>query len=64
MRGRILEVLRDGPLAVPGIAAALDLPEPEVMVWAMGMRKYGYLVEDGKADGDGYFRYRAVEEGS
>ncbi len=51
MRGRILEALADGPLTVPEIAAAVGCPEPEVMFWVMGMRKYGYVVECKGADG-------------
>jgi DNA-binding IclR family transcriptional regulator len=61
MRGRILDALKDGPLAVPEIAAAVGSPEPEVMFWVMGMRKYGFVAEEGSAGDDGYFRYRALE---
>jgi DNA-binding IclR family transcriptional regulator len=60
MRGRLLELLTDGPLTVPELAAAGNLPEDEVMVWMMGLRKYGYVAELGGSGGDGYFRYGAV----
>lgn len=60
MRRRILEVLAEGPRTVPEVAAAIDAPSDEVMFWMMGMRKYGYLVEQELTD-DGYYRYRAVE---
>ena len=59
LRGRLLELLADGPLTVPELAAASGFPEDEVMVWMMGMRKYGYVAEQPAPDGD-YFRYGAV----
>lgn len=61
MRGRLLELLHDGPLTVPELAAAGGFPDDEVMVWIMGLRKYGYVAEVPGADGDGYFAYGAVE---
>ena len=60
MRARILELLGDGPLTVPELAAAMDCPTHEVLFWVMGMRRYGRLHEVGSADGDGYFRYGAI----
>ncbi|MGC8635089.1 MAG: MarR family transcriptional regulator [Candidatus Limnocylindrales bacterium] len=60
MRDRLLALLRDGPLTVPELAAAGGLPAEEVMVWMMGLRKYGYVVEEKEATGDGYYRYAAV----
>ena len=59
VRRRLLELLAGGPLTVPELAAASGFPEDEVMVWLMGMRKYGYVAEQ-EADGD-FFRYAAVE---
>jgi predicted Rossmann fold nucleotide-binding protein DprA/Smf involved in DNA uptake len=65
MRRKILAVLADGPLTVPEIAAALERPTHEVMFWVMGLRKYGWLVEDKEVNDDGYFLYEVVErEGS
>jgi hypothetical protein len=65
MRRRILEVLAGGPLTIPEIAAALERPSHEVMFWVMGLRKYGWLVEDKEVNDDGYYRYEVVErEGS
>jgi hypothetical protein len=61
LRDRLLEALADGPLSVPELAAAVALPEDEVMVWTMGMRKYGYVAELPSAGPDGYFRYQAVQ---
>ena len=59
MRGRLLEALADGPLTVPELAEAVGAPADEVMVWTMGLRKYGWIAEQG-ADGE-YFRYARVE---
>jgi predicted Rossmann fold nucleotide-binding protein DprA/Smf involved in DNA uptake len=60
MRRRILDAVQDAPLSVPDIAAQIGSPTHEVMVWVMGMRRYGYLAEvKGSAD-DGYFLYEAA----
>lgn len=59
VRDRLLAALADGPLTVPELAAASGFPEDEVMVWTMGMRRYGYVAELPESDGD-YFRYAAV----
>ena len=60
MHARILAALRNGPLTVPEIAAAIDAPTHEAVFWVMGMRRYGWLAEiKGSAD-DGYFRYEAT----
>ncbi len=61
MRDRLLAALRNGPLTVPEVAAALELPAEEVMVWMMGLRKYGYVAEEKAASGDSFYRYAAVE---
>jgi hypothetical protein len=58
-RDRLLELLGNGPLTVPELAAAGGFPEAEVMVWMMGLRKYGHVVEQ-DASADGHFRYAAV----
>ncbi|HBV95105.1 MAG: MarR family transcriptional regulator [Candidatus Dormibacteria bacterium] len=61
VRGRLVELLlREGPLTVPEIAARADFPEDEVMVWIMGLRKYGYVAAEKAATGDDYHRYAAV----
>lgn len=61
MHGPILDALKEGPRTVPEIAAAIGRPTHEVVVWLMGMRRYGWLSEvKGSAD-DGYFRYQAEE---
>jgi hypothetical protein len=60
VRDRLLELLRDGPLTVPELAAVSGFPEHEVMIWVMGLRKYGHVAELADSP-DGYFRYAAVE---
>ncbi len=60
MRPLLLSALDAGPLTVPDLASAVDRPRHEVLIWVMGMRRYGYVREAGKADADGYFRYAAV----
>ena len=61
VRGRLVELLlRDGPLTVPEVAERAGLPEDEVMVWLMGLRKYGYVAEQKAAAGDDYHRYAAA----
>lgn len=57
MRGRIIELLKDGPRTVPEIAADIGSPTHEVVFWVMGMRRYGWVAEVKGATADGYFRY-------
>ena len=57
MRGRILDALMAGPLTVPEIARAIGMPTNEVVIWVMGMRRYGWLAEIKGATVDGYFQY-------
>ena len=65
MRGPILAALADGPHTVPEIAAAIGHPAHEVVLWVMGMRRYGWLAEVKEPpDSEGYFRYRLVERPS
>jgi predicted Rossmann fold nucleotide-binding protein DprA/Smf involved in DNA uptake len=63
MHQPILLALRDGPLTVPQIAERIEAPAREVLVWVMGMRRYGHVVELPEADDDGYYRYAAASEG-
>lgn len=60
MRRRILDAVRAAPLSVPDIATQIGAPAHEVLVWVMGMRRYGYLSEVKSSAGDGYFRYQAA----
>ncbi len=64
MHQPILRALRDGPLTVPQIAERTGAPPREVLVWVMGMRRYGHLVELPEADDDGYYQYAAAREGA
>ena len=57
MRPAILAALHDGPLTVPEIAAAIGASTGEVVIWVMGMRRYGWLAEIKAATVDGYFQY-------
>jgi predicted Rossmann fold nucleotide-binding protein DprA/Smf involved in DNA uptake len=57
VRGRIMAALAEGPLTVPEIAQAIGAPTHEVLVWVMGMRRYGWLAEIKGATVDGYFQY-------
>jgi predicted Rossmann fold nucleotide-binding protein DprA/Smf involved in DNA uptake len=57
MRAQILATLHDGPLTVPEIAEAIGAPTHEVVIWVMGMRRYGWLAEIKGATVDGYFQY-------
>jgi DNA-binding IclR family transcriptional regulator len=49
-----------GPLTVPELAERSGYPEAEVMVWTMGLRKYGYVAEEKGVSDDGHYRYAAV----
>ena len=57
MRAQILAALGDGPRTVPEIAEASGAPTGEVVIWVMGMRRYGWLAEIKGATVDGYFQY-------
>jgi hypothetical protein len=61
MRDRIGDILQDAPLTIPEMARRLDRPTREVMLWVMGMRRYGLLIEQGRPDEDGYFKYTLVK---
>lgn len=57
MHRPILEALAGGPLTVPQIAEAIGSPPHETLLWVMGMRRYGALVEQPDPDDSGYFLY-------
>jgi predicted Rossmann fold nucleotide-binding protein DprA/Smf involved in DNA uptake len=61
MHRPILRALAAGPLTIPEIATAVGRPAHEVVVWVMGMRRYGQVAAEGEPDEDGYFQYRAVD---
>ncbi len=60
MHRDILHALRDGPHTVPEIAAAIGKPPAEAVIWVMGMRRYGKLVELAEPTDEGFFQYAAV----
>ena len=62
MRDRILALLTESPRTVPEIAQALGCPTHEVMLWVMGLRRYGAVRELKEASPEGYFRYGAAKE--
>ena len=61
MHRPILEALAAGPLTVLEVAAAVGRPTDEALIWIMGMRRYGLVVELPEPSDDGYFSYAAVE---
>jgi hypothetical protein len=60
MRALILSLLERGPLTIPEIAAELEVPTHEVVLWVMGMRRYGHVQEVKGATDEGYFRYESI----
>jgi hypothetical protein len=62
MRDRLLAALREGPLTVPEIAAAMGSPANEVMYWVMAARRYGYVEESNQPTEDDYYQYALVEK--
>ena len=64
MRPRILAAVHDEPHTVPEIAAAIGAPADEVLMWVMGMRRFGWLTEIKGVGADGYFRYESTGKGS
>ncbi len=60
MRPLILKALEAGPQTIPQLAAALGKPAHEVVLWVMGLRKYGWIAEIKEVDDDGYFPYQAI----
>jgi len=62
MRGKITDLLKDGPKTIPEIAEGLGKPTYEVQLWVMAMRRYGKLDAEPKGRGDDYFSYALKEE--
>lgn len=60
MHDRIREMLQAAPLTIPEMAEKLARPAREVMLWVMGMRRFGLVIEKGRPDEDGYFQYGLV----
>ena len=65
MKDVILDAVKDGPRTIPEIAEAIGRPSHEVLIWVMGLRRYGHLSETEEMTDEGYYRYGAsVGEGS
>jgi predicted Rossmann fold nucleotide-binding protein DprA/Smf involved in DNA uptake len=62
IRDEITALLRKGPKTVPEIAAELGYPSHEVMMWVMGMRRHGIIVEMPKERANDYYQYRLRDE--
>ncbi len=62
MGDRLLALLADGPKTVPELAAVAGLPAEEVMVWVMGLRRYGRVVEEKAGGRAGEYRYSVVRQ--
>ena len=58
MRDRISIILRQSPKTVPEIAVELGCPSDEVILWLMGMRRYGLVEELPKSKSDDYYKYK------
>ena len=58
-RKAVREALKSGPKTVPELARQLDLPSENVTWYVMALRRYGEVVEAGRA-GD-YLRYALKE---
>jgi predicted Rossmann fold nucleotide-binding protein DprA/Smf involved in DNA uptake len=62
MRDKITDLLGKGPKTIPEMAAELGCPSHEVMMWVMGMRRYGMIMEMLKDRADDYYQYRLRSE--
>lgn len=59
LRKQLKAALKDGPLTIPELASAIELPTQEVLWHVTAMKKYDLLVEAG-FDGE-YFQYGLPE---
>lgn len=62
LRDRIIDILQKEPKTIPEIAAELGYPSHEVLMWVMGMRRYGTIVEMPKSRADDYYHYQLRRE--
>ncbi len=62
MRDRLRAVLANEGKTIPEMAEVLGMPSEEVLVWVMGMRRYGLIQEKGRADENGYFTYTLASQ--
>ncbi len=62
VRARIHDLLREkGPLTVPEVALALNIPAADAHWWLMGFVRYSKVRASEKADDEGYYRYALIE---
>jgi len=62
VRKQIREAMAGGPMTVPEVAAAIQLPSTEVLWHMMAMKKYDLLEELGM-EGE-YYQYQLAQEKS
>jgi hypothetical protein len=62
MQDKITGSLRSGPKTIGEIARELGYPSNEVMIWVMGMRRYGIITEIPKERADDYYQYKLHSE--
>lgn len=61
MKDRILSILNNNPKTIPEIAEEIEFPAAEIMFWIMAFHRYGFIEAIGKANEDGFYKYRQVE---
>ena len=61
MKDRIMDLVREGPKTIPEIAEVLGRPSHETLCWVMALWRYGAIVDSGRPDDEGYYRYTASE---
>jgi len=62
MKDRILSGLNEEPMTIPELAAQLEYPAADVLFWVMALWRYGAIEEVGKADKEGFYKYRPVKQ--
>ncbi|OGL45826.1 MAG: hypothetical protein A2161_15120 [Candidatus Schekmanbacteria bacterium RBG_13_48_7] len=62
LKDNIINLLREGARTIPEIAAELDIPSQEVMMYVMAMRRYGKIEELPKSRMDDYYQYQLKQE--
>lgn len=62
MRQPILALLREEPRTIPELAEALGHPANEVLLWLMGMWRYGLVEALQKPRTEDYFHYSVKAE--
>lgn len=63
MQRLVLQALADGPLTVQEVAGRLGHPADQVLIWMMGMRRYGLLSESEEPNDEDYYTYAITPRG-